>query len=54
MPAENMEEQGLEKNPNLDLAQWKFLLTTAEHKNNKELKAKLLDAIEADSKYTFL
>lgn len=27
MPAENLEEQGLEKNPNLELAQWKFLLT---------------------------
>uniref|UniRef100_T1GI30 Uncharacterized protein n=1 Tax=Megaselia scalaris TaxID=36166 RepID=T1GI30_MEGSC len=49
MPAENLEEQGLEKNPNLELAQWKFLLTLKEHQNNTALKAKLLDAIKNDT-----
>lgn len=53
MPLENMEEEGLEKNPNLDLAQWRFLLTIDEHKNSMELKAKLLDAIENDNMAPF-
>ncbi|KAH8288762.1 hypothetical protein KR054_009357 [Drosophila jambulina] len=49
MPAENLEEQGLEKNPNLELAQTKFLLTLAEYKQDAALKSKLLDAIRADN-----
>lgn len=49
MPAENLEEQGLEKNPNLELAQWKFLLTLKEHQNNTALKGKLLEAIKSDT-----
>ncbi|XP_059490466.1 26S proteasome non-ATPase regulatory subunit 6 [Neocloeon triangulifer] len=53
MPMENMEEQGLEKNPNLELARIKFLLSMKEHQNDKELAAKLLDAIEADNMAQF-
>ncbi|EDV43357.1 uncharacterized protein Dana_GF16564 [Drosophila ananassae] len=49
MPAENLEEQGLEKNPNLELAQTKFLLTLAEHKQDAILKGKLLEAIRTDN-----
>lgn len=49
MPAENLEEQGLEKNPNLELAQTKFLLTLPEYKQDAVLKGKLLDAIKADN-----
>ncbi|XP_037951637.1 26S proteasome non-ATPase regulatory subunit 6 [Teleopsis dalmanni] len=49
MPAENLEEQGLEKNPKLELAQMKFLLTLEEHKNDTALKNGLLDAIRADN-----
>lgn len=49
MPIENFEEQGLEKNPNLELAQLKFLLTLSENKTNKELKAKLIGAIQNDN-----
>ncbi|EDV94648.1 26S proteasome non-ATPase regulatory subunit 6 [Drosophila grimshawi] len=49
MPTENLEEQGLEKNPNLELAQTKFLLTLAEHKQDAALKTKLLDAIRGDN-----
>lgn len=50
MPLENLEEQGLEKNPNLELAQWKFLLSLSEHKDDKTLQNRLLDAIKHDSK----
>lgn len=49
MPLENLEEEGLEKNPNLELAQTKFLLSLPEHKDDPYLKNKLLDAIKAES-----
>lgn len=49
MPMENMEEQGLEKNPNLELAQIKFLLSRKEHKNDKQLAAQLMEAITTES-----
>lgn len=49
MPIENLEEQGLEKNPNLALAQFKFLLTLPEQKNNLELKANLLKEIQNEN-----
>ena len=50
MPVENLEEEGLEKNPNLELAQKKFLLTTDEYRDDSKLKKELLTAIEQDSK----
>jgi 26S proteasome regulatory subunit N7 len=53
MPAENLEEQGLEKNPKLELAQYKFLLTLKENLNNEELKTKLLDEIKAENMAMF-
>lgn len=46
MPIEDLTEDGLAKNPNLELAQWKFLLTLPECTENKELKAKLLKAVQ--------
>lgn len=46
MPIEDLSEDGLAKNPNLELAQWKFLLTLPEYTENKELKVKLLKAIQ--------
>lgn len=49
MPLENLEEEGLEKNPNLELAQTKFLLGLREHTDDAHLKTKLLDAIKAES-----
>lgn len=49
MPLENLEEEGLEKNPNLELAQIKFLLSLPEHKDDPNMKTKLLDAIKTDS-----
>ena len=51
MPIENLEEQGLEKNPDFDLAQWKFLLETSKYKNASDIKTKMLQSIEANSKF---
>lgn len=50
MPIENLEEQGLEKNPNLELAYYKFLLTLPEYKNDRTVHAKISDAIKKDGK----
>ncbi|XP_055385039.1 26S proteasome non-ATPase regulatory subunit 6 [Condylostylus longicornis] len=49
MPIENLEEDGLEKNPNLELAQVKFLLSLPEHQHDKALKTKLSEAIIAEN-----
>ena len=51
MSVENLEEEGYEKNPNFQLASWKFLLSSYDHRGDKALERKLLDAIIADSKY---
>uniref|UniRef100_A0A1L8DT21 26S proteasome non-ATPase regulatory subunit 6 n=1 Tax=Nyssomyia neivai TaxID=330878 RepID=A0A1L8DT21_9DIPT len=53
MPAENLEEQGLEKNPNLELAQLKFLLSLPEHRSDKEIQGKLMNAIREDNMAQF-
>lgn len=53
MPLENLEEEGLEKNPNLELAQIKFLLSLPEFKNYDNLSAKLLHDIKAESEIAF-
>ena len=45
MPVENLEAESLEKNPNLELAQLKFLLTNPEHQNDKNFKRRLMEAI---------
>lgn len=50
MPTENLEEQGLEKNPDLHLAQLKFKLTLSDFKNDTAIKDELMQAIEKDSK----
>lgn len=51
MPIENLEEEGLAKNPNLQLAQWKFLVTTDAYKDDKELRQKILDFIKENGMY---
>ena len=51
MPVENLEESGLEKNPNLQLAQWRFLLKTDKNRNDQQMKNNLLKAIKDESKY---
>lgn len=51
MPAENLEHEGLVKNPNLELAQLKFMLSLEQHKNDASAKQKLIDAIKADGEF---
>lgn len=53
MPVENLEAESLEKNPNLELAQLKFLLTTSEYQNDEHLKTRLLDAMKENSNTIF-
>lgn len=50
MPLENLEEEGLEKNPNLELAQLKFLLSLPEYRDDQNVRAKLMEAIKKDGK----
>lgn len=54
MPIENLEEEGLEKNPDLQLAQSKFLLTLPEFKNDRGTHAKIWDGIKKDGKWNDL
>jgi len=53
MPVENLEEEGLAKNPNLELAQWKFLLGTENYKNDLRISKNLMEVIEADDMTPF-
>ncbi|XP_044741780.1 26S proteasome non-ATPase regulatory subunit 6 [Chrysoperla carnea] len=62
MPLENLEEDGLEKNPNFDLAQTKFLLSLPEYRNaedkqrieeKRQLEEKLYKAIVAENMAPF-
>ncbi|CAD5113233.1 DgyrCDS2412 [Dimorphilus gyrociliatus] len=53
MPAENLEEQGLSKNPRLELAQFRFILSKPEFKDNGSIKKQLLDAITEDNMAPF-
>lgn len=47
MPVENFEEEGLAKNPDLQLAQWKFMLSTDKYKNDNSIKAQLTEGMKA-------
>jgi len=53
MPAENLEEEGLPKNPDLELAQLKYQLTQDAYKNDGSIKQKLMDAVEKDNMARF-
>lgn len=53
MPAENFEEEGLAKIPNLELANLKFLLSTTNYLNDAKIKAELFEAIKAGSMAPF-
>ncbi|XP_055881581.1 26S proteasome non-ATPase regulatory subunit 6-like [Biomphalaria glabrata] len=53
MPVENLEEQGLAKNPNLEHAQLRFLLGTEKYKNDEALIQKLLNEIKANDMAPF-
>lgn len=50
MPSENFEDEGLQTNPDLQIAQLRFLLTIESHKNDKKTKDDLLAAIKKESK----
>ncbi|TWW61789.1 26S proteasome non-ATPase regulatory subunit 6 [Takifugu flavidus] len=49
MPLENLEEEGLPKNPDLRIAQLKFLLTMDGHRQDAKVKTELMDAIKANN-----
>lgn len=49
MSLENLEAESLEKNPNLELAQLKFLLSSAEFQKDEHLKSRLLEAIKENN-----
>ncbi|XP_044758701.1 26S proteasome non-ATPase regulatory subunit 6 [Coccinella septempunctata] len=53
MPIENLEDQGLEKNPDLDLARYKFLLTIPDYKEIENVKTELLKAIQENDMAPF-
>lgn len=50
MPIENLEDQGLEKNPDLELTLYKFLLTLPEYRNDRTIHTKITEAIKKDGK----
>lgn len=54
MPAENLEEEGLPKNPNLELAAWRFTITNPDGKDKEEAKRKLLEAIKENGTHCSL
>lgn len=51
MPVENLEEEGLPKNPNLELAAWRFTITNPDGKDKEEAKKRLLDAIKENGMF---
>ncbi|KAL3853217.1 hypothetical protein ACJMK2_016774 [Sinanodonta woodiana] len=53
MPIEDLEEEGLPKNPKLELAQWKSLLATDRYRKDAEIKKSLMDAIKEDNMAPF-
>jgi len=55
MAAEGLNEEGLSKNPNLELAQWKFLLSLNDDKitGREHLEEKLMAAIKKDDMAPF-
>lgn len=53
MPGEILEEDRMEKNPDFQIAQWKFLLQTEDFKNDKATMTSLLEAIKSNGKGTF-
>ena len=54
MPVENLEEEGLPKNPNLELAAWRFTITNPDGKDKEEAKKRLLDAIKENGNFHFV
>uniref|UniRef100_A0A8C4SWR6 26S proteasome non-ATPase regulatory subunit 6 n=1 Tax=Erpetoichthys calabaricus TaxID=27687 RepID=A0A8C4SWR6_ERPCA len=49
MPLENLEEEGLPKNPDLRIAQLKFLLTIDRHRDDVKVKEELMEAVKQNN-----
>lgn len=54
MPVENLEDEGLPKNPNLELAAWRFTLNNPEGKDKEDAKKRLTDAIKENGMSSLL
>lgn len=54
MPVENLEDEGLPKNPNLELAAWRFTLNNPEGKDKEDAKKRLMDAIKENGMFCAL
>lgn len=48
MPAELLDEEKIEKNPDFQLSQWLFLLKTDESKTDVKTKSSLMEAIQTN------
>ncbi|KAK3739537.1 hypothetical protein QZH41_016212 [Actinostola sp. cb2023] len=46
MPAENLEEEGLPNNPNLNIAQWKFVISNPDGINKEQAKKNIMDVVK--------
>ncbi|XP_069793249.1 26S proteasome non-ATPase regulatory subunit 6 [Narcine bancroftii] len=49
MPLENLEDEGLPKNPSLAIAQAKFLLTLDRHRNDPKVRGELMEAVKENN-----
>lgn len=49
MPLENLEEEGLPKNPDLRIAQLRFLLSLPEHRGDAAVREELMAAVRDNS-----
>ncbi|KAG8435867.1 hypothetical protein GDO86_007092, partial [Hymenochirus boettgeri] len=49
MPLENLEEEGLPKNPDLRIAQLKFLLSIREHREDVGLRGELMESVTGNN-----
>lgn len=54
MPIEGLDEEGLPKNPDLQLMQWRFLLTVDESMgvNKEEIWENLMQAVKENCTYS--
>ena len=50
MPVENLEEEGLPNNPNLNIAQWKFVIINPDGINKEQAKKNILEAVKEKGK----
>ncbi|KAI1285467.1 26S proteasome non-ATPase regulatory subunit 6 [Halotydeus destructor] len=53
MPAENFQGESLAKNPNLELAQWKYLLSSNYHQNDPSIVKQIMAVVEESNMAPF-